>query len=304
MVVPWRDLIAVHRRVAGAVGARDLAALYLPPATIVSVDADGDSVLFTGDFRRVDRPCRVRFSPVDPEDARALAQALGARYGLPRLPREVAPHELAQLEKSELVTVVGLRWYRMREMADFEETMLESDKPIPDGRHRITGLLDPNLRTGDEPSRGYHGPYLVVLSCEPAEASIAMSGTFDGARAFEIECEPSGRAWRVLVAGKPVPMTLEETEVTTTNAGRYDKTLRAKARVRGWVTDEPELLTAGAALEMRQTSKGFEAIFRVTTAKAAIYNTVVHIDVAFYLVFPPDLKTVAITVIRSTDTSS
>jgi len=298
---PSGDLLAIRPRGVVFREPPGTVALFLPSATLVAVEADGDAVVFIGDFRRVDRPSRVRLAPMDPGDALALARAVAARFGLPKRPRVVEAKELVRLATIEFVTVVGSRKRGHIDCPDFEGTLLIADAPIADGRYRVTGFLHPAPPAGMYPSRGASGPTLAVLSLEAV--SSTPTGILGAGHAFEIEAAPGARAWRVRVDGRCVPMTLEETELTTTNAGSYDKTLRARARAE-WV-DAPELLHATDTFEVRSPpGRGFCASCRVSGDSVAMYNTVIHDAVWFDLTFPEDLSTVAVTIMRTWDSSS
>lgn len=271
-------------------------ALHLPVATIVTAEARDDSVVFVGDFRRVDRPSRVRLAPIEPSDAVGITGALAARLGLPRRARAVDARELARLSAVELVEVIGARMSGHHEGPDFEKTRLVGDAPTGDGVFRVTGFLHPGSAPTDL-TRGYTGPELMVL-----DAQRLLGGALGREHSFAIEAAPSGLGWHVLVDGKRVPMTREERETTTTNAGSYDTVLRVRARVDS--VEDVDLHMARDAFEIRTANGGWTATCRVSSERTAMYNTVIGLSTWLTLTFPGDLSSAAITISRMTDTSS
>lgn len=152
-------------------------ALYLPFARLVDVKVElyeGDetaAVRFRGDFGRVNRESPLFLGELPTADADALAQALTARYGLPREPTPRRASELRTVPWDQYIAAVGTYAPGHFEAADFEGVMLRCADElrallVPGRRFYVEGFVDPGAAPG-APIVGYGGPTLRALRVEP-----------------------------------------------------------------------------------------------------------------------------------------
>jgi len=150
--------------------------IVLAPERLVSAEPVPDPrfthwrVEFRGEFSRTnDPPVRV-VGPMADRDAQGMCQALAARYGLPRTPTAVAPHEVAQLPADSFVTITGCYRPGHNEVANFEGVMVHDERLVAGQSFRITGFTRPGNRAV-EPGMprvvGYSGPEVRAVAVEP-----------------------------------------------------------------------------------------------------------------------------------------
>ena len=152
-------------------------ALYLPFARLVDVAVvpyEGGAtagVRFRGEFSRVSRESPLFLGELPAADAEALAQALQARYALPREPTPRRASELRSAPWDEYIAVVGTYAPGHFEVADFEGAMLHCADELrsvlaPGRRFYVEGFVDAGARPGAM-IVGYGGPTLKALRVEP-----------------------------------------------------------------------------------------------------------------------------------------
>lgn len=121
-------------------------------------------------------------------------------------------------------------------------------------------------------------------------------------RLVELERHPEADLWRVLVDGAPIPMTYQETESVSTNAGTYRKVL-FEARGVEYASLGP-CARAAAPFETLQGAQGPRALCSWGGRSAEIHNTAIYDFTWVQLTFSEALDRVAIEVVQSMDSSS
>ena len=300
VALPQGDFVIVRPRGVPFREPKGTSTLLLPTATLAAVEAADDALVFTGDFRRVDRPSSIRLSPVAPADATGLVAAFGRKLGLPRRAREIDAAELTHPSSLELVTVVGSFRAGHSEAPNFEGVYLAWSAPLEAARFRVTGFLHPAPKPGDHGSRGYGGATLFALSVMSEAGSDTRAFSLGGKRVAFERLGPS--AWRVTVDGHAVPMTFRETESTSTNSGYYDSVLREDHLVQSLPVDA--LMAQREAFETEQSGESWKATCRWKASSVALYNTVIYDLETVTLRFPTDFSAVHIDWNHYSDTSS
>lgn len=141
-----------------------------------------------------------------------------------------------------------------------------------------------------------------------SRSALGMAKRFmvDG-RAVTFEAQPGSDGWRVLVDGRPVPMTLRETESSVTSSGNYYDSVLEHAHPVEWIALGPCL----AASESFRVSKlrtpgepqGFRASLTWSAGHGEVQGTAVYSIESITLLFPEDAARVDVEWDHHTDSS-
>jgi hypothetical protein len=123
-------------------------------------------------------------------------------------------------------------------------------------------------------------------------------------RTITLEPDASGlpaEAWKVLVDGSEIPMTVSETETVTTNSGETKKILAAPTLSPG--APLGPLAESTEPVEPYRSGTGWMVLHSWVTDSGTVYNTAVYYIDRLQLQFPPDLSSVSVVINHHKDLS-
>jgi hypothetical protein len=123
-------------------------------------------------------------------------------------------------------------------------------------------------------------------------------------RTISLEPDASGlraEAWKVLVDGSEIPMTVSETETVATNSGET-KTILAAPTSESWAPLGP-LAVSTKPVEPYKSGADWMVLHSWVTDSGTVYNTAVYYIDRLQLQFAPDLSSVIVVLNHHKDLS-